>query len=79
MALSSSFRPGARVESLHFAGRIGSVTRIIDTEGELGGLVEVRWDGQRVSRSAGFFSPSEVKVVEQATFVRHPAGLVWIG
>ena len=65
--LPPSFRAGARVESRQFAGRLGTITRVIDASGELGGLVEVRWDGQRVSRSAGFFSPSEIKVVEEAT------------
>jgi hypothetical protein len=78
--LPSSFRAGARVESRHFAGRLGTITRVIDADGELGGLVEVRWDGQRVSRSAGFFSPAEVAVVEETTpLLRHKTGLVWIG
>ena len=75
--LPTTFRAGARVQSQ--AGRLGTITRVIDSEGQLGGLVEVRWDGQRVSRSAGFFSPQEIKVVEDATLVRHSAGLVWIG
>lgn len=48
------FTSGARVERISDLRR-GTVTRVIDTEGALGGLVEVRWDGQRrASRSAGF-------------------------
>jgi hypothetical protein len=36
-------------------GRTGTVTRVIDADGVLGGIVEVRWDGERrPSRSAGF-------------------------
>lgn len=77
--LPSSFRAGARVESRQFAGRLGTITRVIDADGELGGLVEVRWDGQRVSRSAGFFSPTEIEAVEEAASVRHQTGLIWIG
>jgi len=36
-------------------GRQGTVTRVLDTDGARGGLVEVRWDGERRAHpSAGF-------------------------
>lgn len=36
-------------------GRIGTVTRVIASDGARGGVFEVRWDGeQRPSRKAGF-------------------------
>jgi hypothetical protein len=63
-SLPADFQVGAQVRSLHFSGRRGTIVRIVASEGELGGLVEVKWDDQkRVSRSAGFFSPREVEVV----------------
>ena len=53
--------PGDRVQSTARPGRLGTITRVIDADGAIGGLVEVRWDGQRTpSRSAGFFSASEL-------------------
>ena len=55
-------------------GRRGEVVRVIASDGALGGLVEVRWDGQRLSRSAGF-EPVSGLVVE-ATGLRHKDGLV---
>ena len=61
--LPSSFVAGARVVRPTIPTVVGTITRVIDAEGALGGLVEVRWDGRRVSRSAGFFSPQEIRVI----------------
>lgn len=45
-------------------GRVGTVTRVIDADGALGGLVEVRWDGERrPSRQAGFEGANALKPV----------------
>lgn len=55
-------------------GRRGTVVRVIASDGALGGLVEVRWDGQRVSRSAGFEAVSGLEVVLDG--FRHKDGLV---
>jgi len=45
-------------------GRTGSVTRIIAPDGALGGLVEVRWDGQRrPSRSNGFEAGRDISLL----------------
>lgn len=56
--MSHSFATGSRVEgdaTSRSFGRKGTVTRVIDADGARGGLVEVRWDGEkRPSRSAGF-------------------------
>jgi hypothetical protein len=55
--------PGARVAHILVGRKTGTITRVIDADGALGGLVEVRWDGQRLSRSAGFFGANEVRAL----------------
>lgn len=61
-------------------GRLGTVTRVIDADGELGGLVEIRWDGERrPSRSAGFEAVRDLTVLAVDQVVRHRSGLVVFG
>lgn len=63
-ALPVGLVPGARVERIVGASRLGTITRVIAGEGVLAGLVEVRWDGERrPSRSAGFWSGDEVRAL----------------
>lgn len=63
-ALPARLVPGARVERIVGAPRLGTITRVIAGEGVLAGLVEVRWDGERrPSRSAGFWSGDEVRAL----------------
>src|SRR5262245_52372675 len=48
-------------------GREGTVTRVIDRDGAIGGVVEVRWDGERRPRSgAGFYGGNELRPVAVA-------------
>lgn len=60
--LPAGLVPGARV-ALIANGRVGTITRVIDAAGHMAGIVEVRWDGQRVSRTAGFFGGVEVRAL----------------
>lgn len=60
--LNPSIVAGSRVERTD--GRVGTVTRIIATEGNLGGLVEVRWDGERrPSRTSGFEAGNNITLL----------------
>ena len=76
--LPAGFVPGARVRHLEVP-RTGTITRVIDAGGRLAGLVEVRWDGQRLSRSAGFFGGIELALLPVEGGLRHTNGLVVLG
>jgi len=58
-------------------GATGTVTRVISAGGALGGLVEVRWDGRKLSRSAGFEATRNLEAAEGP--LRHKTGLVTLG
>jgi hypothetical protein len=74
--MDQSITTGSRV-SHQPTGRVGTVTRVITRDGLLGGIAEVRWDGQRLSRSAGFFPGQELR--PEATGLRHRDGFVTFG
>lgn len=60
-SLPSAIVAGVRI--VRTDGRRGTVSRIIAQDGALGGLVEVRWDGQkRPSRSNGFEAGRDIRL-----------------
>ena len=74
--MTSSYSPtnGDQVRRLS-DGRVGTVSRVIATDGALGGLVEVIWDGQRrPSRRAGFEAVNGLEVL--GLELRYRTGLV---
>jgi hypothetical protein len=75
--MDQKIQEGSRV--LHLpTGKVGTVTRVVTRNGLLGGLAEVRWDGQRLSRSAGFQAGRDLREVG-GTALRHSSGLVALG
>lgn len=68
------FQQGSRVLSLS-TGKVGTVVRVISRTGELGGIAEVRWDGQRLSRTAGFVAGRDLREIGGES-LRYRTGLV---
>lgn len=67
--LDPRIQRGATIRDLA-TGSEGVVTRVLNTSGQRGGLVEVRWSWQRrVSRTSGFVLGDTIELAREAPAV----------